>query len=45
MDNRIFFVVGIASLATTLIFIGLLIWGAIEDGRDQDRRDANNPRP
>ena len=45
MDNRVFFVAGIASLATTLIFIGLIIWGAIEDGRDQHRRDASNRRP
>ena len=45
MDNRILFVAGIASLVTMLVFIGLLIWGAIEDGRDQDRRDASNRSP
>jgi hypothetical protein len=44
MDNRIFFAAGIASLVATLIFIGLLIWSAIEDGRDQDRRNANSRR-
>jgi hypothetical protein len=41
MDNPAFIVAGIASLAAALVFIGLLIWGAIGDGRDQDRRDAS----
>jgi hypothetical protein len=40
MDNPVFIIAGIASLGATLVYIGLLIWGAIGDGRDQDRRDA-----
>jgi hypothetical protein len=28
------------SLASVLVYIGLLLWAAREDGRDQRRRDA-----
>jgi hypothetical protein len=30
------------SLASVLVYIGLLLWAAREDGRDQRRRDARN---
>jgi hypothetical protein len=32
------------SLAGALVFIGLLLWAAREDGRDQRRRDRRLPR-
>ena len=31
------------SLASVLVYIGLLLWAAREDGRDQRRRDARKP--
>ena len=31
------------SLASVLVYIGLLLWAAREDGRDQRRRDAHKP--
>jgi len=40
-----FIVAGLASLAAALVFIGLLIWGAIGDGRDQHRRRDASRRP
>jgi hypothetical protein len=27
------------ALITAVTYLGLLLWGAIEDGRDQERRD------
>ena len=38
-----FFVAGIISIIAVLAWIGLLIWGAIEDGRD-DNGDSAPPR-
>jgi len=29
-------------VATTAAYLGLLIWGAIEDGRDQHRREREH---
>ncbi len=39
MNNALFIALAVLSVTTALIFLGLLIWGAVEDGRDQDRRD------
>jgi hypothetical protein len=33
-------VMAFLSLASVLVYIGLLLWAAREDGRDQRRRDA-----
>jgi hypothetical protein len=41
--NTIFLVTGILSVVAVLAWIGLLIWGAIEDGR-AERRDLPPPR-
>lgn len=41
--NAVYVVSAIVSAVTILAWLGLLIWGAIEDGRDQDQRDANRP--
>ena len=30
---------------TVLVWIALLLWAAREDGRDQERRDRDVPRP
>jgi len=35
--NAFFLVAGIISIVAVLAWIGLLIWGAIEDGRDEKR--------
>lgn len=35
---------GLVSLLAMLAWIGLLLWAAREDGRDQRRRDAERPR-
>jgi hypothetical protein len=29
------------AVITGLTYLGLLLWGAIEDGRDQERRDRD----
>jgi hypothetical protein len=34
-----FVIVAVIAIASTVVYLGLLVWGAIEDGRDQDRRD------
>ena len=31
--NAVFLVIGIMSFAAVLVWIGLLVWGAVEDGR------------
>ena len=36
--NAVFVVAGIMSIAAVLVWMGLLIWGAIEDGREEKRR-------
>ena len=38
-----FFVAGIISIIAVLAWIGLLVWGAIEDGR-ADKADTSLPR-
>ena len=38
--NAFFLVAGITSIVAVLAWIGLLIWGAIEDGRDEKRRSV-----
>jgi hypothetical protein len=35
--NGAFLVAGIVSIVAVLVWIGLLIWGAIEDGRTENR--------
>jgi len=35
-------IVVILAVATTLTYLGLLLWGAIEDGRDQEQRDREH---
>lgn len=41
--NAVYLVGGILSILTVLVWIGLLIWGAVEDGRDQ-KRHSSPPR-
>ena len=33
------------SLMGVVVWIGLLVWAAREDGRDQRRRESDLPRP
>ena len=35
--NAAFLVAGIISIVAVLAWIGLLVWGAIEDGREEKR--------
>jgi hypothetical protein len=35
-------ILAVVVVATTATYLGLLIWGAIEDGRDQDRREREH---
>jgi hypothetical protein len=37
--REILIVSSVLSLAAVLVYIGLLLWAAREDGRDQRRRD------
>ena len=37
-------IVVVVALVTTAVYLGLLVWGAIEDGRDQQRRDRAGGR-
>ena len=41
--NAVFVVTGIMSVVAVLAWIGLLVWGAIEDGR-ADKADTSLPR-
>jgi hypothetical protein len=41
--NAVFLVARILSVVAVLAWIGLLIWGAIEDGR-AEKRDSAPPR-
>jgi hypothetical protein len=36
---------GVVSLLGVVVWIGLLLWAAREDGRDQQERDRRLPRP
>jgi hypothetical protein len=36
--SAFFLVAGVMSIVAVLAWIGLLIWGAVEDGRDEKRR-------
>jgi len=40
--NAVYLVAGVMSVVAVLAWIGLLIWGAIEDGRAEKR---NSPPP
>jgi len=37
--RELMIVSAVLSLATVLVYLGLLLWAAREDGRDQARRD------
>lgn len=39
MGDAVLVVSAVVGLATVLVWIGLLLWAAREDGRDQRRRD------
>jgi hypothetical protein len=41
--NTVFFLAGVMSVVAVLAWIGLLIWGAIEDGR-AEKGDTSPPR-
>jgi hypothetical protein len=43
--REVLIVSAIASLMGVVVWIGLLLWAAREDGRDQQRRDRQFPRP
>jgi hypothetical protein len=34
-----FLILAAVALVSALLYLGLLLWAAIEDGRDQQRRD------
>jgi hypothetical protein len=36
--NTVFLVAGVMSIVAVVAWIGLLIWGAVADGRDENRR-------
>ncbi len=40
MNDVVVLVAAIFSLVAVLVWIGLLIWGAVEDGRTQRRHDG-----
>ena len=42
--NGVFLVAGVMSVVAVVAWIGLLIWGAIEDGR-AEKRGSQPPRP
>ena len=42
--NAVFLVAGVMSVVAVVAWIGLLIWGAIEDGR-AEKRGSQPPRP
>jgi hypothetical protein len=35
----------VVGLLGVVVWIALLVWAAREDGRDQERRDRDHPRP
>jgi nitrogen fixation-related uncharacterized protein len=37
--TTVFLILAAIALVAGAIYLGLLLWAAIEDGRDQDRRD------
>jgi len=39
-----FVIVAVIAVVSAAVYVGLLIWGAIEDGRDQARRDSEHLR-
>jgi hypothetical protein len=43
--REVLIVSAIVSLMGVVVWIGLLLWAAREDGRDQQRRDRQSPRP
>ena len=42
--NEVVLVSGVISLVAVTVWICLLVWGAIADGRDQRRRDDLRPK-
>jgi len=42
--NAVFLVAGVMSVVAVVAWIGVLIWGAIEDGR-AEKRGSQPPRP
>ena len=42
MNTAAFFVAGIITLISVLVWIALLVWGAIEDGREQQRHENSH---
>ena len=41
MGNIVVLAAAVFSLVTVLVWIGLLVWGAVEDGRVQRRHDRD----
>ena len=44
MGDAVLVVSAVIGLSTVLVWIGLLLWAAREDGRDQRRRDRRTTR-
>ena len=43
--REVLVVSAVLSLMGVVVWIGLLLWAAREDGRDQRRRESDLPRP
>ncbi len=43
--REVLVVSAVLSLLGVVVWIGLLLWAAREDGRDQRERDSHLPRP
>jgi hypothetical protein len=43
--TAVFVLTAVLAVIGVLVYLGLSLWAAREDGRDQRRRDARRPRP